>query len=76
MTADGVRAVTEGIRPNAESHVRDVDRKLPWLRVRMPTGEHFKEVTESVVVGSWDATGREPGISKYPPAKPGFYLDK
>jgi len=62
VTADGVHAVTDGIPPNAESHVREVDRKLPWLRVRMPTGEHFKEVTESAVIGSWDATGGKSGI--------------
>ncbi len=48
VTTDGVRAVTDGIQPNTESRVRDVDRKLPWLRVRMPTGEHFKgEYSES-----------------------------
>lgn len=48
VTADGVRAVKDGIRPNAESHIRDVDRKPPWLRVRMPSGEHFEEVRDIV----------------------------
>ena len=48
VTADGVRAVKDGIRPNADTLVRGVDRKPPWLRVRLPSGGKFEEVREIV----------------------------
>ena len=48
VTPDGVRAVKDGIRPNPDSLVRGVDRKPPWLRVRLPTGAKFQEVRDIV----------------------------
>ena len=48
VTADGVRAVKDGIRPNPDSLVLGVERKPPWLRVRLPSGGKFEEVRDIV----------------------------
>lgn len=48
VTADGVRAVKDGIRPNPDSLVRGIERKPPWLRVRLPSGGKFEDVRDIV----------------------------
>ncbi len=47
-TADGIRAVKDGIRPSAESLVPDVEHKPPWLRVRLPQGGQYEDVRDIV----------------------------
>lgn len=44
----GTRAIKDGIRPNATSSVPDVERKPPWLRVKLPTGARYEEVRDIV----------------------------
>jgi lipoyl synthase len=48
VTADGVRAVRDGIRPNAASGQGDAALKPPWLRVRAPGGDRFEAVRDVV----------------------------
>ncbi|MEO5831501.1 MAG: lipoyl synthase [Rhodanobacter sp.] len=48
VTPQGSRAVKGGIRPNAASGVPDVDRKPPWLRVKLPSGTQYEAVHEIV----------------------------
>ncbi|MEO8742071.1 MAG: lipoyl synthase [Lysobacteraceae bacterium] len=48
ITPEGARAVKGGLRPHAGSTLPDVDRKPPWLRVRLPSGERYESVRETV----------------------------
>ncbi|MEO6926128.1 MAG: lipoyl synthase [Rhodanobacter sp.] len=48
ISPQGSRAIKGGIRPNAASGVPDVDRKPPWLRVKLPTGAQYETVHEIV----------------------------
>ncbi|MHB1274023.1 MAG: lipoyl synthase [Rhodanobacter sp.] len=48
VTPEGVRAVKGGLRPHADSVTPDVDRKPPWLRVRLPAGERYEAVHDIV----------------------------
>ena len=47
-SAQGTRAIMDGIRPNAASGVPDVERKPAWLRVKLPTGARYEEVRDIV----------------------------
>ena len=44
----GTRAIMDGIRPNALSVVSDVERKPPWLRVKLPAGAAYENVLDIV----------------------------
>ena len=44
----GTRAVKGGQKPNAGSGVPDVDRKPPWLRVKLPGGARYEAVADIV----------------------------
>jgi len=44
----GTRAIRDGIRPNAASAVPDVERKPPWLRVKLPAGAAYENVLDIV----------------------------
>ncbi|MGY3038960.1 lipoic acid synthetase [Rhodanobacter sp. TND4EL1] len=44
----GSRAVKGGIRPNAASSMPDVQRKPPWLRVKLPSGMQYEAVHDIV----------------------------
>ena len=44
----GTRAIMDGIRPNALSAVPDVERKPPWLRVKLPAGAAYENVLDIV----------------------------
>ena len=44
----GTRAIMDGIRPNALSAVSDVERKPPWLRVKLPAGAAYENVLDIV----------------------------
>ena len=44
----GTRAIKDGIRPNAASGVPDVERKPPWLRVKLPAGAAYENVLDIV----------------------------
>jgi len=48
LSPQGTRAVKGGIRPNAATGVPDVDRKPPWLRVKLPGGAQYEAVHEIV----------------------------
>ncbi|HET8898577.1 MAG TPA: lipoyl synthase [Rhodanobacteraceae bacterium] len=48
ISPQGTRAVKDGIRPSALSDKPDVDRKPPWLRVRLPMGAKFEEIRDIV----------------------------
>ncbi len=48
ISPQGTRAVKGGIRPNADSALPDVDRKPPWLRVKLPAGAGFEAVRDVV----------------------------
>ena len=47
-SAQGTRAIMDGIRPNAASGVPDAERKPTWLRVKLPTGARYEEVRDIV----------------------------
>ncbi len=48
VSSQGTRAVKGGIRPNAATGAPDVDRKPPWLRVKLPGGAQYEAVHEIV----------------------------
>lgn len=48
VSPQGTRAVKGGIRPNAATGVPDVDRKPPWLRVKLPSGAQYQAVQDIV----------------------------
>lgn len=48
VSPQGTPAIKDGIKPNKLSAVPDVDRKPPWLRVKLPTGARFQEIREIV----------------------------
>ncbi len=48
ITPDGTHAVKDGIRPNANSALPNVDKKPDWLRVRAPAGEKYQAVRDIV----------------------------
>jgi lipoic acid synthetase len=48
VSPQGTRAIKGGIRPNAASAIPDVERKPPWLRVKLPTGAQYEEVRDIV----------------------------
>ena len=47
-TAEGIRAVKGGLRPNASNRLADAEPKPPWLRVRLPAGEDYARVRQIV----------------------------
>lgn len=47
-TAQGTRAVMDGIKPSALSAVPDASGKPAWLRVRVPNGAKYQEVMDIV----------------------------
>ena len=44
----GTRAIKSGIKPNANSSIPDVDRKPPWLRIKLPSGAAYESVHDIV----------------------------
>jgi len=48
QTEEGVRGVRRGLRPNSNAALLDVGHKPPWLRVRVPAGEHYQAVHDIV----------------------------
>ncbi|MCL6619116.1 MAG: lipoyl synthase [Thermomonas hydrothermalis] len=48
VTPQGTTAIKSGIKPNANSTVPDVDRKPPWLRIKLPSGAAYESVQEIV----------------------------
>ncbi len=48
VSPQGTRAVKGGIKPNPDSARPDVDRKPPWLRVRLPSGTRYESINEIV----------------------------
>ncbi len=44
----GIKAVLDGIKPNADSTRADAGPKPPWLRVRLPSGGAYQDVMEIV----------------------------
>ncbi len=44
----GTRAIKGGIKPNTNSSAPDVDRKPPWLRVRLPSGGRYESINNIV----------------------------
>lgn len=44
----GTRAIKGGIKPNTNSAAPDVDRKPPWLRVRLPSGGRYESINSIV----------------------------
>ena len=48
ISPQGTRAVKGGQKPNASSGVPDVDRKPPWLRVKLPGGAKYEAVADIV----------------------------
>lgn len=48
VSAQGTRAVKDGIKPSALSARPDVTRKPSWLRVRLPTGAKYQEINDIV----------------------------
>ncbi|HEX5354532.1 MAG TPA: lipoyl synthase [Rhodanobacteraceae bacterium] len=47
-SAQGTRAVKDGIRPSALSRLPDATRKPPWLRVKLPAGAKYEEIRDIV----------------------------
>jgi lipoic acid synthetase len=48
ISPQGTRAIKGGIRPNAGSGLPDVERKPPWLRIKLPSGARYEAVHEIV----------------------------
>src|SRR5690348_5517298 len=48
ISPQGTRAAKGGQKPNASSSVPDVDRKPPWLRVKLPGGAKYGAVADIV----------------------------
>lgn len=48
-SAQGTRAVRDGIKTNANAEVADVGPKPPWLRIRMPSGGNYQAVHDIVI---------------------------
>lgn len=48
VSPQGTRAIKDGIKPTKLSELPDVGRKPPWLRVKLPSGARFQEVSEIV----------------------------
>jgi lipoic acid synthetase len=48
VSPQGTRAIKGGIKPNVNSHVPDVGRKPPWLRVKLPSGSQYEAVADIV----------------------------
>ncbi|MBS0456407.1 MAG: lipoyl synthase [Proteobacteria bacterium] len=44
----GTRAIKGGQKPNAVTGVPDVDRKPPWLRVKLPSGAGYESIRDIV----------------------------
>jgi len=47
-TPQGTRAILDGIKPGADTGVRDAGPKPSWLRVGIPGGARYREVAEIV----------------------------
>lgn len=47
-TAQGTRAVRDGIKPSALTEIPDVGGKPDWLRVRLPSGARYQAILEIV----------------------------
>ena len=48
ISSQGTRVVKGGIRPNTATGVPDIDRKPPWLRVKLPAGTQYEAMCDSV----------------------------
>ncbi|HEU0197961.1 MAG TPA: lipoyl synthase [Nevskiaceae bacterium] len=48
IAPQGTRAIKDGIRPSKLSELKDVGKKPPWLRVKLPSGAKFQEIHDIV----------------------------